>query len=391
MINTLTLKNFAAFEDLSINFSPKINVIIGENSSGKTQLLKAAYAINFTQSKIGTGEVVTKPEINALLANKLVGLFKPESEKVGGVCNNQSKAKAITSLRSSNGSDQLFGCLISSSLATTVKVTDNHKLAADSGVFIPTKEVLSLLPAIASKKVSDSHVKSLYDDTIFDLCHRLLIQPQGDLEKQLNEDPRLGTILPGLADAIGGRYEIYGENQRFVSGQYTESSRSKRQSGQASIYSDGTTQKFTPSKVGTLSTNMTAEGYRKIGVLQCLLENSELSLSGDSPLFWDEPESNMNPKLMKALVNCLLELSRNGKQIILASHDYVLLKWFDLLEDSKKEDHVRFHSLYREEPFGKIKVMSTNDYLDLHPNPIDEAFGSLINEEITSSMGALGK
>ena len=38
MINRLTLKSFAAFEDLFIDFSPRINVIIGENSCGKTQV-----------------------------------------------------------------------------------------------------------------------------------------------------------------------------------------------------------------------------------------------------------------------------------------------------------------------------------------------------------------
>ena len=45
------------------------------------------------------------------------------------------------------------------------------------------------------------------------------------------------------------------------------------------------------------------------------------------------------------IVQILLELSRNGQQVVLATHDYVLLKWFDLLMDERKEDHVRFHSL----------------------------------------------
>lgn len=40
---------------------------------------------------------------------------------------------------------------------------------------------------------------------------------------------------------------------------------------------------------------------------------------------------------MKDLVHVLLELARNGQQIILATHDYVLLKWFDLLMDKGKE------------------------------------------------------
>lgn len=38
MITNLTLKNFLAFTNLNIDFSPGINIIIGENGTGKTQL-----------------------------------------------------------------------------------------------------------------------------------------------------------------------------------------------------------------------------------------------------------------------------------------------------------------------------------------------------------------
>ena len=40
MITKLELRNFTTFEKLDIDFSPRINVIIGENGTGKTQLLK---------------------------------------------------------------------------------------------------------------------------------------------------------------------------------------------------------------------------------------------------------------------------------------------------------------------------------------------------------------
>lgn len=38
MITNLTLKNLLAFTNLNIDFSPGINIIIGENGTGKTQL-----------------------------------------------------------------------------------------------------------------------------------------------------------------------------------------------------------------------------------------------------------------------------------------------------------------------------------------------------------------
>src|SRR5680860_955616 len=91
-----------------------------------------------------------------------------------------------------------------------------------------------------------------------------------------------------------------------------------------------------PTKDPLYASSMTAEGFRKVGILHRLLCNGTLNPGVSGPLFWDEPESNLNPKLMKLLVQILLELTRNGQQIILATHDYVLLKWFDLLMDKGK-------------------------------------------------------
>jgi predicted ATPase len=50
---------------------------------------------------------------------------------------------------------------------------------------------------------------------------------------------------------------------------------------------------------------MAAEGIRKLGILQLLLQNHQLDPGRTGPLFWDEPETNMNPKLMKLLVEIL--------------------------------------------------------------------------------------
>jgi len=116
---------------------------------------------------------------------------------------------------------------------------------------------------------------------------------------------------------------------------------------------------------------------RKLGIIQRLMLNASLSPGISGPLIWDEPEANLNPRLMQTLVNILLELSRNGQQIILSTHDYVLLKWFDVLMDKGKDDHVRYHVLYRDTRSKEIKVESTDDYLSISPNAIADTFSDL--------------
>ena len=44
-IKKLTLNNFMAFGNAEINWSDNINIICGENSTGKTTLLKVMYSL----------------------------------------------------------------------------------------------------------------------------------------------------------------------------------------------------------------------------------------------------------------------------------------------------------------------------------------------------------
>lgn len=49
-IEQLHLKNFRNYDDLDITFDDKVNVIIGENAQGKTNLMEAIYCLAFTKS-----------------------------------------------------------------------------------------------------------------------------------------------------------------------------------------------------------------------------------------------------------------------------------------------------------------------------------------------------
>ena len=138
------------------------------------------------------------------------------------------------------------------------------------------------------------------------------------------------------------------------------------------------------------SANAMAEGFRKAGLLSRLLHTGAIQPGVSGPLFWDEPESNLNPKLMRLLVEILLELSRHGQQVIVATHSYVFMKWFDLLCKPEFEDHVRFHSLYRSEE-GVVKVESTDDYAQVQHNAVDDAYSDLTSEQIAQDMGGIGR
>lgn len=49
-INSLKLKNFRNYEDCSVEFDPFINIFIGKNAQGKTNLLEAIYILSLSKS-----------------------------------------------------------------------------------------------------------------------------------------------------------------------------------------------------------------------------------------------------------------------------------------------------------------------------------------------------
>jgi len=69
-----------------------------------------------------------------------------------------------------------------------------------------------------------------------------------------------------------------------------------------------------------------ASGYKKFGFLGLLISSGQLA--HDSVLFWDEPENSISPELITILVDVLLELSRNGVQIFVATHSELLASYF---------------------------------------------------------------
>ena len=55
-ILNLTLKNFRNYNKLDINFNNRLNIIIGNNAQGKTNILEAIYFLSITKSFLPLNE-----------------------------------------------------------------------------------------------------------------------------------------------------------------------------------------------------------------------------------------------------------------------------------------------------------------------------------------------
>ena len=351
MIERLKLKNFTAFKDLSIDFSPKINVIIGENGTGKTHLLKAAYTLCAGSRALKDQAEVCDDDIKTVLSNLLLRTFLPIDDKFASMRHYDAEIGSAEMIADFISDKKIHVKFHTNSKSVNVVENNSYERYSWEPIFIPTKEVLSFMKGFNS--LYEKYELS-FDKTYQDIC--LLLDLPEARSEGLPEKSK--WAMEEIEKVCGGRFVFHGGGKvtfKTAKSQY--------------------------------SANSIAEGFRKIGMLSRLLETGALKPGSSGPLFWDEPEANLNPRLLKLLVQILLELSRNGQQIILATHDYVLLKWFDLLMDKDLDDDVRFHTLCHDAEFGDVSVNSVDEYQNIGPNAIASTFSDLYDSEINRSLG----
>lgn len=138
---------------------------------------------------------------------------------------------------------------------------------------------------------------------------------------------------------------------------------------------------FLKNKQGDLEFTLLAEGIRKLALIWILIQNG--TLQSGSTLFWDEPEANLNPALMGQVVEVILALQRLGVQVVMSTHNYVLLKEFDLRK--KPQDKVRYVSLFRNEQ-GSVSSHDSDNYRSIDPNAIADTFTDLYERDMLRSL-----
>lgn len=339
-ITRIELECFTAFEKLDFQPSPGVNVLIGANGTGKTHLMKVAYAAcDITKSKQSYGE-------------KIVSSFLPSNGRLGRLVKrvgHSPVANIKISRSESLGLGISFSNRIKDPVHPKVKITGAAAWIKEEveSVFIPVKEMLANAPGFRSLYARrEIHFESVYAD-IIDRAY-LPITRGG-------KDPSQNRLLTRLQKSMEGKVLIKGEEF------------------------------FLRNKQGELEFTLLAEGLRKLGLLWLLIQNG--TLTRGSVLFWDEPETNLNPQLFISIVDLLLELHRSGVQIFLTTHDYAVMKEFELA--TKPGDQVKYHALYRPEGGDGAAIQSSDQAFMLSESPIASAMTSLYDREIARSLRGL--
>jgi len=346
MLKRLHLKNFTVFADADFEFSPGLNVLVGTNGTGKSHVLKLGYAvesISFSLNKEAVKEAakevankdsetfVKKPK--ELYSGQFAWMFRlkdllPEIFRSGSLnslinWNTNQQARIAVALGEYEREEidfRIHNKIGNSDSVIRVNEVPSEMKNIDGAVFIPARDILTLSWILPG---SEQLVLPL-EKNYLDLLNQLRLLPLRNSESR--------EAITALTDIVGGEVRAEGDTYFLVD----------------------TTGRRVP-------INMVAEGLRKFGTLQKLLANG--SLTKNTTLYWDEPEANLNPALLRKLAAILAELARQGFQIILATHSTDLLKEFHILSRQKDAQPlpIKYFGL-NAEPGEATRIVSTDNF-----------------------------
>lgn len=165
----------------------------------------------------------------------------------------------------------------------------------DAPAYIPTRELLSIYPNFVA--TYESRYLDL-EETWRDTCILL-----GTPLQRGPKEARIRELLEPIEQSMGGKI-VLEKNGRF----------------------------YLRTASGEMEIPLVAEGYRKLGMIARLIATGVLAETGY--LFWDEPESNLNPRLIKRVAQTIVDLSRTGTQVFIATHSLFLLRELEIIQAS---------------------------------------------------------
>jgi len=158
---------------------------------------------------------------------------------------------------------------------------------------MPTRELMTIYPGFVP--TYERHYLE-FEETWRDTCLLLGAPLLRDLK-----DKKIRRLLTPLEKAMGGEIEL-DKNGRFY----------LRVRGQ-----------------DKLEMPLVAEGLRRLAMLARIIATG--ALSERAALFWDEPEANLNPILIRQVAITILDLCMQDIQIFIATHSLFLMREIDIL------------------------------------------------------------
>jgi predicted ATPase len=335
-IQGLELENFTCFAKAKMEFSSGINVLIGENGTGKTHVLKVLYA-NYLELKHNRVYPFTATGFEYDIQNYF---DKSNAKKLNRI----SSANPFNiRLKTFNGAYILHESykdsedpILKGASSSGSQIDGKFYSKNANTLFIPVQDMLAWQNGFISLYL-DRYIN--FDKTFFDLAVAL--------DRNLIKNNEFSHVLKQIESDIDGTV-IQKDDKQFY---------------------------FKEKNGNEILAVLNAQGKNKLGQLVYLIKNG--SINKNTILFWDEPEVNLNPRYIAIVVKFLQTLAKNGVQIFVATHDYLLAHLLSLDAEYREQTDappMKFFSFYKGEDGTEIE--SADTLAGIHNNSILDEYAA---------------
>ena len=356
MLKQLRLQQVTVFKDANFDFGPGLNVLIGDNGTGKTQVLKLGYLFcRAWPDLMNKRSTLSEQRAEVYLDERLAGLFRLKdpgdlirhghkngarlsAEVEGHIPTLQIRTASEPASRSPGLPEAMpwdiqlkreksgAGVRV---VAQTLPVGAAANAFLPRPIYVPSKEIVSLFKGLVG--LFEHYRGFPLDDTYRDLAVAM-----STLETQ-QQSPLFPEVAQRIRAVLGGDLKLEDGDLVFV-----------REDG------------------SQLQSQLMAEGHRKLALLIYMLRTGLVEIG--STLFWDEPEANLNPAAIRLLAQALHAMANMGAQIIVATHSLFLLREFEILQLASQRANVgviRYFGLGATK--AGVKVTQGNDVTAIDP------------------------
>ncbi len=327
-VKNIELENFSCFEHLKVDKFANINLIVGDNDSGKSKLLDAI-CLFFDYTKIYTDRFFIYDIHKDAIYEKLF-----------------NKKNNITALQSKISIDNKL-----------LKIQDNTRDIDDTD--INQKDIEQSNELFKNEIISDKVININFkkgDNELFDIIsdvkYRLRFLGKSHHMLRLNKhniDEDAKKIYykkssqhnSGFADYFKKMDEnslLYKEVVNLISSEFLEVDTDVERPLAL------TSEKIHIKNVGLVSISSMGSGFQHLLHIIC-----ECVVGGADIILLDEPELGLHFNKYTALIDLLIKLAQNGKQIFFTTHSSELgLKFIERIKSTKQEKMAIIHRLYRD-------------------------------------------
>ncbi|WP_300756091.1 ATP/GTP-binding protein [uncultured Brachyspira sp.] len=281
MIKNFEIHDYRQFKNAKFDNFANINLFVGENDTGKTTILKFLYCISYELKNIVNANIRT-----CNIFKYINNIYTFNNFKFGTSNKPTDKLKKLYLYDENTIHFNSYFLNSKNEIITSDDNINNYNYDYKP-LFIPAKEILSIMNAIIYLK--NQNIESGFDDSYTDIIYEILAR------KNIDERELL-SVLKNKYDFYNGNIQI-DKNTNMIN--YYKND--------GNIY----------------NINITAEGIKKLGIFEVLHNTGNLTKK--SILFIDEPENSLHPKMVRELMRFLADISKEGVQIFMASHNSFVL------------------------------------------------------------------